>query len=185
MGAKKSNRVTKDQWLSKALDILEADGISGVRIEEIARQLDTSRSGFYWHFKNRDALLKNMLDYWEHESTAVVTNNPELNEGPAEKRLERVIRMIIDYELNKLDATIFVWSKKSPIAKRAIKRVHKMRLEFISSLFSELGFKGNELEMRTQLFVCYHSLEYVFFSNQPKSKRDSLLKLRLRLLTQN
>ena len=74
----KTQRVTKAQWLDMALEVLETDGVAGVRIEVLAKRLEISKSGFYWHFKNRDHLLKDMLDYWTHELTEVATENPEL-----------------------------------------------------------------------------------------------------------
>jgi len=55
---KKSNtRVKKSDWLEKALEILERDGIDEVKIERLARELGVSRSGFYSHFENRQALI--------------------------------------------------------------------------------------------------------------------------------
>ena len=42
-------RVMKEQWLSAALEALFEGGIENVKIENLARQLNISKSGFYWH----------------------------------------------------------------------------------------------------------------------------------------
>ena len=55
-------RVSKDQWLAAALEELEKGGIEAVRVERLARILNVARSGFYWHFKNRDDLYRHLLD---------------------------------------------------------------------------------------------------------------------------
>ncbi len=43
---KKSKGISKNQWLVKALELLESKGFEAVKIEKLAKLLDTSRSGF-------------------------------------------------------------------------------------------------------------------------------------------
>lgn len=181
---KKNKRVSKDEWLGQAMEILEAEGVSGVNIERLARKFGIAKSGFYWHFRDRQDLLTQMLEYWAHEYTEVVTKNKALSEGPAIKRLENIMRTVRDYELNRFEAVIFVWSQSDPAAKEVFQRAFKMRLDFIGNIFSELGFKGDELKMRTQLFLGYLAWECTGFHQQSKTQLNRLLKLRLRLLTE-
>ena len=56
MVRKKQKRVNKNDWLVAAIDMLENDGIERVIIERLARKLGVSKSGFYWHFKNKKEL---------------------------------------------------------------------------------------------------------------------------------
>ena len=58
-----------------------------------------------------------------------------------------------------------------------------MRLEFIGNMFAELGFEGDEIDMRARLFMGYLAWEYTNFCPQSKTKQNRLLKLRLKLLT--
>lgn len=183
MTQKKLKRVSKDEWLASALQALASGGIGDVRIDKLARRLGVARSGFYWHFKDRQDLLNHMLDYWAHEYTEVVTENAALTEGPALQRLENIMRMVRDFQLNRFEAAVFIWSQTDPAARETFDRVYKMRLDFIRDIFSELGFKGDDLETRTQLFMGYLAWEYTNFCPQSKAKQDRLLKLRLQLLT--
>jgi len=184
MNKSKHKRISKDQWLACALQALESEGLSGVRIDKLARQLGVSRSGFYWHFRDRQDLLDHMLDYWAREYTEVVTSNPALNEVPAVQRLENVMRTVRDRELNHFEAAIFIWSQTDPAARKTFDRVYKIRLDFIRKLFRELGFSGDDVEMRAQFFMGYLAWEYTGFCAQSKAKSDRLLKLRLKLLTE-
>jgi AcrR family transcriptional regulator len=177
-------RVSKGEWLDTALDILTQEGIEGVRIEKLADRLGISKSGFYWHFRDRDDLYRQLLEAWEHEMTGVITENPEINLGPAVKRLENIMKIISDYELNEAEASIFVWSQRDERVREVMDRDNKERLGFLRGLFEELGFEGDELDMRTQLFAVYAANEYSFLHHLPKSKRNRLLKRRIRLLTQ-
>ena len=35
-----------------------------MKVEILARQLDVTKGCFYWHFKNRDGLLRGIVDWW-------------------------------------------------------------------------------------------------------------------------
>ncbi|MBC2710457.1 MAG: TetR/AcrR family transcriptional regulator [Desulfosarcina sp.] len=50
-------------------------------MERLAKQLGISRSGFYWHFKNRQDLLQHLLDYWAREYTGVITDHADMKCG--------------------------------------------------------------------------------------------------------
>lgn len=60
--------------------------------------------------------------------------------------------------------------------------VYKERLAWIGQIFKELGFAGDEFEMRTRLFVCYHSWERIMFPGQTKTRAKRLIKRQVELL---
>jgi AcrR family transcriptional regulator len=181
---KKNKRVSKDQWLTKALDTLESRGVEAVKIERLAKDFGISRSGFYWHFKNRQDLLEQLLDYWVREYTSVVTDNPDVVKLDPKKRLLTTMEIIRDKHLTKYDLAITSWAKLDQQVHRVVKKVVKMRLDYLRAIFAELGFEGDELEMRTRLFVCYHSWEDTMFPDLSNQKHSKLLKLRYKFLIQ-
>ena len=182
MNRPRKKHVSKAEWLSLALDVLSSEGIQGVRVERLARDIGIAKSGFYWHFRDRSDLLQNILDYWAHEYTAVITENAGLLEGDPNKRLYRAMVMILDHDLTKYDLAIRDWAAHDPAAAKAVRLVYRMRLEFVRSIFSDLGFRGQQLEMRTRLFVGYHSWEMTMFGDLSKDERRKLLRLRYKLL---
>ena len=165
-----------------ALDVLETDGIAGVRIEILAKRLGISKSGFYWHFKNRDHLLKDMLDYWSHEVTGVITANAEILTLNPKSRLVRTAEMILEYDLTRYEIPIRQWALQDAVAARAVKRVNRIRLDYIGGAFSELGFTGDDLDMRTMLFACYHTWEAPMFREISRKRRRELIAKRIDLL---
>ena len=177
-------RVSKSQWLAKALEALEAGGIEAVKIERLAKALGISRSGFYWHFKNRQDLLDHLLDYWVREYTGIVTDNPDVMKLDPKKRLLTTMEMIRDKHLTKFDLAMTSWAGSDSKIRKVVNKVVKMRLDYLRTIFSELGFEGDELEMRTRLFVCYHSWEDTIFPDLSNQKHSKLLKLRYKYLIQ-
>jgi AcrR family transcriptional regulator len=179
--AKKKKGVSKEQWLVQALDTLETDGFNAVKIEKLAKKLGTSRSGFYYHFKNRQDLLQHLLTYWAEEYTSVITDNPDMINLDAEQRIRTTMEMVREKKLPKYDLAMTAWAKVDPLVDKIVKRVVKMRLDFTRSIFEELGFNGDELEMRARLFLCYHAWEAVIFPDDNEKINKRLQKLRHQL----
>ena len=75
------------------------------------------------------------------------------------------------------------WAIQDAKAARAVRKVNRIRLDFIRRAFSELGFTDEDLEMRTMLFVCYHSLESSMFREVSRKRRRKLITKRIELLT--
>ncbi|UCE52322.1 MAG: TetR/AcrR family transcriptional regulator, partial [Desulfobacterales bacterium] len=158
--------------------------VEGVKIERLARLLGISRSGFYWHFKNRQDLLEQLLEYWVREYTGVVTYNPDVIKLDPKKRLLTTMEMIRDKRLAKYDLAMTSWARLDSHVHRVVKKVVEMRLDYLRAIFAELGFEGDELEMRTRLFVCYHSWEDTMFTDLSSQKHSKLQKLRYNFFIQ-
>jgi AcrR family transcriptional regulator len=179
---RRQGRVSKAEWFEAALEALETEGIDTVRVERLAKSLSVAKSGFYWHFRDRGDLLAQLLDYWYREYTEVVLSNPYLPLVEPKLRLETVMKIIQEHELARYDLSIRAWAKHDEMAGEFVERVTKARFDFIRRIFRDLGFKGEELDMRTRLFVCYHSLETAIFDDMSPRKRSRLRKRRLELL---
>ena len=182
-GKTKKRRVSKAAWIETALPLLRDEGAEAVRVEVLARRLGTSKSGFYWHFKNRRDLLMQILDYWAHEYTEIVTGNPEVIRMEPLERLQITMEMVLNLDLAEYDLSMRAWAAQDPEVARRVGRVYRQRRAFIREAFAELGFEGNQLEMRTRLFLCYHSWERVMFWRESKKALRELIPLRLQLLT--
>jgi len=153
-----------------------------VRVEVLAKRLNIAKSGFYWHFQNRDDLFNNLLDHWRHELTEVISMNPEVRELDPKNRLIRINEMVHDFSLTRYDAAIRQWALRDKEAARVVRKVNQIRRDFVGQAFSELGFSDDELEMRTMLFVGYVSMEEAMFREVSRKRRRELIKRRVELL---
>lgn len=178
----KKARVSKQDWISAALETLAMSGIESVKVERLAKQLGVAKSGFYWHFKDRHALLRELLHYWEEEYTGVVVAKARLKELTPRDRLLEIVRLIHKLDLNKYDLPFQAWATSDVMAHKTVSRVIDARLGFLRETFRELGFSGDELEMRTLLFVAYHSWEATTFRHMPTRKIKRLVKRRIDLM---
>ena len=180
---KEMKRVSKAEWLQTALKLLESEGVEAIRVERIARELGISKSGFYWHFKDRDDLRAQMVDFWAHEFSQVVTSNPKILEGTPRKRLEHTMETLLDHDLTIYEVPMRSWAETDPVIANRVRQVYRQRMEYLRQIFLDLGFSGDELEMRIRLFFCYHTFERAIFPKDSKKSLRKLIPSRVALLT--
>ena len=167
----KLKRITLDQWLSKALELFARTGESGLRVEQLARSLGVSKSGFYFHFKDREGFLQQLLNYWAHEYTEVIIRNPLLLMTPPRERLLMISTLVFEQNLAEFDAAMQVWANKDPEIARQVRKVIGMRLGFAGKAMAELGFEGDDLAMRTRAFIGFLASERQIFGASKKNAK--------------
>src|SRR4051794_22402306 len=62
-------QLTPEDWLRAATELLIHRSIDAVRVDVLAKTLEVTRGSFYWHFADRDDLLKRVLISWQEEQT--------------------------------------------------------------------------------------------------------------------
>ena len=177
---RKTSRVTKQQWIAKALEVFIQKGEPGINIELLAREIGVAKAGFYWHFKDRADLLLQLLDYWSDEYTGVITNNVTVLELPAAERLLTIMEMIEEHDLAGLDLHFHVWARKDAKVARKVQKVIRERLDYLRNTFAELGFSGDEVEMRARLFLAYEANESLMFRFKTRGQVKRLQQRRWR-----
>ena len=65
-------KVTRQDWLNVAMDVLVSDGVEQVKVLNLGNRLGVSRSSFYWYFKSRQELLDALLQHWQDCNTAAI-----------------------------------------------------------------------------------------------------------------
>jgi AcrR family transcriptional regulator len=54
-------RGSADLWLDAAYQLLVEGGVEAVKVMPLAEKLGLSRTSFYWHFADREALLDGLV----------------------------------------------------------------------------------------------------------------------------
>ena len=86
----RERRLSPDDWARAALGAIARGGVGAVAVETVAAELGATKGSFYWHFKNRDALIQAALDRWEHVGTEAVIGELEREPDPV-RRLRKVL----------------------------------------------------------------------------------------------
>lgn len=137
-------RLEKKEWMRAARLALLHGGSSAVRVETLARQLGVSKGSFYWHFKDREALLEALLREWEKEKSPLFNLLEQGNSRQAVAGFfEELERRVVLSERGEWpsDAAIFAWAAVSPKVARRANKEEETRIRFLKKLFrqNELG----------------------------------------------
>ena len=163
------------------LQLFAIRGADGLRVGQLAEALDISKSGFYCHFKDRGDLLDQILEHWARNYTEIITNDLELLNLPVRDRLLLSMRKIFELNLAEFDAAVDVWSRSDAHVAHKRKQVMNSRLKFFRDAFEELGFRGDDLEMRTRVCAVFQMGERQILGPEKKSS-EKYRKLRLKML---
>ena len=144
-------RLTKDDWTAAALDAIGEGGLAAVAIEPLAAQLGTTKGSAYWHFPNREALLRATLDRWERDHTeAIIALVESVSSSPVD-RLRYLFAAVLDAERAAHVELALQSSTDNPLVADALRRVTDRRLDYLATLFVRLGFPAAAARRRALL----------------------------------
>ncbi|MBM4227112.1 MAG: TetR/AcrR family transcriptional regulator [Gammaproteobacteria bacterium] len=174
----------RDSWLKKALDVLFAQGISQIKIEVLARKLKLTKGSFYWHFKNRDDLLRSMVDWWRNNQLKFIESLDHSMPDP-EARIRAVIAFTQHTEDSNHDIAMREFARFNKHAARAVSEVDELRVAYLAELFTAAGFDSIEASLRARTLYFYQVGEYTT-SLAPEPETRARLAERLhQLLTRH
>ena len=163
---KKNSRLKQDEWLESSLAQL-AQNKGNFNIDDMVKKLGVTKGSFYWHFKNRDDFIHKLLDYWESSSTqSVFIEMEKYSDMDAEKRLLVAMHLLRNKVVCQHDIAMRNMATLNKQAAAKVLKVDKMRLNFVSSLFRDIGFRGKDLEVRVHIFAVFHSLREGFLGKK-------------------
>ena len=135
-------RVSRDDWLNVARDILVSDGVAEVKVLTIGERLQVARSSFYWYFKNRKDLLDALLADWEGRNTAILVRHCELPSQTITEAVCHFFRCFVDPDLfdERLDFAVREWARRDGAVRRVIDRADDTRLAAAAAMFRRHGY---------------------------------------------
>jgi AcrR family transcriptional regulator len=153
---RKTSRVllNPDDWVDAAVRCMLRSSVDGVSIEKLARTLGVTRGSFYWHFRNRAALLDAVLRRWEWYTIRL---NEFLNDGRQDPshRLLRLLRLperaVGSVPPSDFDLAIRGWARRSAKACAATKRVEALRHAPVFAIFRDFGVNADRAQVLSLL----------------------------------
>jgi AcrR family transcriptional regulator len=142
-GRKKADRLSVEDWLDGALEVLAEGGLSGVAVEPLARRLGVTKGSFYWHFKSRDELVGAALQRWEERGTSARFAELDRLDDPREKLRALLTRAMEDDATLALDFAVQV-SADDPSVAPFVRRADRVALDWFSGVYRELGLDDEQ-----------------------------------------
>lgn len=170
-------RTPRSGWIDEGLRALAGGGPEAVRIEPLARTLGVTKGGFYWHFKDRQSLLEEMLDAWERTGVDEVIEAVEAEDGDARARLRRLFGLASASggELLKTELAIRNWARRDKAVAKRLRQVDNRRMDYMRSLFGAFCEDDDDVEARCLLaFSLFIGAHFVSADYDGRSRGEVL-----------
>jgi AcrR family transcriptional regulator len=164
------SRLSREEWLIQALEILAEEHNALLKIDELVKQMGVTKGSFYWHFKDRDDFLAQLLDYWVYEFNEKVGEEvgKAVGDHDARARMRFLLTYLVEHDCSRYDMVIRGWAGQDPKVCAVLKKVDKFRLDTMYSLLTEMGFQDAEAQIRSRILVTFMSLRAGLFVKRSK-----------------
>lgn len=168
-GQTQTSRPQLDRWIESAIDVLAKEGISGLRIEALAKHCGVTKGSFYWHFKDKQALLDVLLDQWKDGRIRDIEKTTTVTPGKEREQLHYAIEL---YGANRnrkgmlIELAVRDWARRDARAAAVVESVDLYRLECTRKLFVAAGMSDAEAKSRSLLlYACVFGLSLMHYSH--------------------
>ena len=177
--SRKSGSLTAQDWIDAAYSAIAQDGVGSVAVEPLARRLGVTRGSFYWHFKDRRALVEATLGRWERESTEAVISTTRSISDP----LERFVRLAEEafgeaprdddaarFDVSRRRAFELAVSDASddPVVRPFLQRVTERRIGYVEECYRALGLPAEEAGHRALMAYAAYAGTVRLFRDLPE-----------------
>ncbi len=158
-------KVTREDWLNAARDVLVTEGVANVKILPLGARLGVSRSSFYWYFENRSDLLAALLDEWADRNTARIVTQCCIPSANITEALCNFFRCFVDSSQfdRGLDFAVREWSRRDTALRTRVDTADIARLEAVTEMYLRHGYDASDAETRARILyymqLGYHALE--------------------------
>jgi AcrR family transcriptional regulator len=180
--------LTPDDWVRAATQVLVDHGIDHVRVDVLAGELGVTRGSFYWHFRDREDLLRRVLQAWREEATVQLTRRLAVARSDPRELLSDVITLPFRgraaARAARIELAIRAWARRDPMARQALDEADASRIGYHEALFQALGFAHDEAQHRAFLLYGYEVAESLMPGQGGAERRDARRRFVLQLVQQ-
>lgn len=158
-------KVTKEDWLNIARNVLVDEGVGEIKILTLAEKLGVSRSSFYWYFENRRDLLEALLQGWEARNTKTLVSKCGQQSRTISEAACNFFRCFVDTSQfdHGLDFAVREWARRDVAVRARIDLADQTRLQAVTGMFLRHGYDPYDAECRARILyymqIGYHALD--------------------------
>ncbi|HEY0915473.1 MAG TPA: TetR/AcrR family transcriptional regulator [Solimonas sp.] len=133
--------LSADDWAEAALDAIAVGGMDAVAVEPLARGLGVTKGSFYWHFQNRDALLRAALQLWERQQVDTLLSRID----PAASPYDRIVSLFKAANMSVRDGRLYLAiaaAADNPTVQAFVQRLSERWISYLDESYRALGYPG-------------------------------------------
>ena len=144
-------RLSVDDWVAAALELMAAEGIGAVKIGRLCDRLGVTKGSFYWHFKDLDAFLDAIAQQWRDGQGTFRSRLDAAISADPKGGLQNAVQAFLHHRLGRLERAMRDWSRSDDRARAAIKAADKRTFDALVAGFETLGFKHTDADVRAKI----------------------------------
>jgi AcrR family transcriptional regulator len=163
--AKKTSK-DADDWVQAGLLLLAKQGIDAVKVERLAAALGVTKGSFYWHFRDRDALLSALLVRWQAISTQAIIERVSSVGGTPKERLTALVDATSQSKrAPQVEQAVRAWAARERQARVVLEAVDSQREAYVRDLLVEHGLSPLLAQQRARVLYLALIGEFVWVSH--------------------
>lgn len=143
-------RLSPETWVNAAYEAFEDGGVAAVRVDPLAKRLGVTRGSFYWHFKDRGALLRAVIERWARLQTERVIEANEAGGGEPAERLLRLLRTCASDD-GRFETGVREWAKTDEAASGRVREIDRRRIDYMTALAVAAGTPEDVARSRSRV----------------------------------
>lgn len=145
-------RGSAEVWLQGAQDLLAESGAEAVKIGPLSARLGLSRTSFYWHFPDREALMAALLQRWQERSTSALLGRIGAKAATVTEAILNLFDAWVDPLTfdSRAEFTIRNWALTDQRVAAALAAEDDRRIAAVTALFRRFGYDPTEADTRAR-----------------------------------
>ncbi len=145
-------RGSAEVWLDAAYEVLVESGVDAVKVMPLAARLGLSRTSFYWHFPDREALLAGLIARWQGTNTAQLIARAEAKAATVTEAMLNVCDLWVTPTLfdSRLEFAIRTWALTDAALAQTLAAADEERIQALTRLFVTHAYPAQEARIRAQ-----------------------------------
>lgn len=176
-----------ERWIEAAIDVLAREGVSGLRVELLAKRCGVTKGSFYWHFKDRQALIDAVLEFWKEGRIRDIEKTTTVAPGKERDQLHYVIEVYGASRNRKgmaIELAVRDWARHDAQAAAIVEAVDLYRLECTQKLFVTAGMSNAEAKSRSLLlYACVFGLSLMHYTHFDSDLTDLKQRIAERIIS--
>lgn len=145
-----SARLSADDFIRVAFDIMLEEGIGGVKIQRLCDRLGVTKGSFYWHFADIDAFHSEIARRWAEDGAQLPD---ERQAGETINTMVEAMKLFADPRNRNLARAMRDWAQNDERARQAIRKADEALYEGVRDAFSRIGFSEADAALRAKILV--------------------------------
>lgn len=165
----KKKSLNPEDWELAALEVISHQGVGAVAVEPLAKALGVTKGSFYWHFGNREDLIKSALLRWRVDDQQLIKERIFSLDDPND-RLKAWFFLSAEPSQSHLIYATLLADRQNGFVAKILKEVTLERLNYLQKAYQETGM--NEADAKQQSLLAYSV--YVGYLHMAKTLHGKL-----------